>query len=237
MYYSGNSLDNNSGVLNLNNSLNFFKLSRGIYEFDYQIVSSDLADRLNFSLTKGSMSVFTNGKWQNFTGTLPLQNTQQHIKLRANKETNLSLEVVDDGLISNPTVNLNLGSKFDFDLGDSRSKAWSVGKIDKLTGANWSNGQVENLNVPQIGIVETIGGDDVTDWVKFSLKKGATINLTTDGAIAEIVNYKNQVVLGSDDSYGSDLTGYLKAGTYFLHYSSESSMVETFYSQASFTFA
>ncbi len=237
MYFSGSSLDNNSGVLNSNNSLNFFKLSRGIYEFDYQLVSRDLSDRINLSLTKGSMSVFNDGKWQDFTEALPLQNTQQHLKLRVNKESNFSLSVFDDGLITNPTVNINLGSKFDFDLGDSRSKAWAAGKIDKLTGVNWYNGKVENLEVPQIGIVETIGGDDVTDWVKFSLKKGATINLTTDGAIAEIVNYKNQVILGSNDSYESNLTGYLKAGTYFLHYSSESSMVETFYSQASFTFA
>lgn len=237
MYYSGNYLDNNSGVLKPNNPLNLVKLSKGIYELDYQIVSSEGGYRLNLIVDKGSMSIFVDGKWQDFTGTLPLQDTQQHLKLRVNKESNFSLGVFDDGLINNPTVNLNLGSKFDFDLGDSRSKAWSAGKIDKLTGANWSNGRVESLDVPQIGIVETIGGDDVTDWVKFSLKKGATINLTTDGAIAEIVNFKNQVVLGSNDSYESDLTGYLKAGTYYLHYSSESSMVETFYSHANFTFA
>jgi hypothetical protein len=245
MYYSGNSLNNNSVVLNPNNSLNLFKLSKGIYKFDYQI-SGDLNDHLDLTVTKGSIDVFVNNQWQNITDTLQFQNIQsvsrlrtenlQHIKLRVNKESSFSFGVVDDGLINNPTASLNLGHRFDFDLGDKRAKAWSVGKIDKLTGANWSNGKVDNLTAPQIGIEENIGGDDVTDWVKFSLKKGATINLTTDGAIVEIVNYKNQVVFGSDDSYESNLNGFLKAGTYFLHYSSESSMVETFYSQATFSF-
>jgi hypothetical protein len=241
MYYSGNSLNNNSGVIDSNNVLNLFDLSKGVYKIDYQLVSQDASDRLELTVNKGSISIFINHQWQDFTGTLSLQNYMnedfQHLRLRVNEVTNFTLAVVDDGLISNPTVNLNLSPKFDFDLGDRRNKAWSAGKIDKLTGAAWYEGKVEISQVPQIGIVENIGGDDVTDWVRFSLKQGATINLVTDGAITEIVNSKNQVVLGSDDAYESNLNVFLKTGTYFLHYSSESSTVETFYSHASFSFA
>ena len=55
--------------------------------------------------------------------------------------------------------------------------------------------------------------------------------MNTQGAIAQIISYKGQVVLDSNDSYNSVIDGTLAAGTYYIGFSTESSTVGTFTSE------
>ncbi len=120
-----------------------------------------------------------------------------------------------------------------FDLGDRASRAWNAGKVDKLTNLSWNGAVVGPGQQAGLTITEQIGGDDVTDWVKFRVTGKATqIQLDTNGAIAELVRGKS-VVVGSSDAYDSSLTATLTRGTYYLHFSSESSMSEAFTSRLS----
>jgi hypothetical protein len=120
-----------------------------------------------------------------------------------------------------------------FDLGDKSSRSWNAGKVDSLTNLSWNEGVVGPGNQAGLTITEKIGGDDVGDWVKFRVTGKATqVKLDTDGAIAEIVKGKS-VVMGSSDMYDSSLTASLTRGTYYLHFSSESSMSEAFTSRLS----
>ena len=75
----------------------------------------------------------------------------KNIKLRVDSRSASFGLVASDALrageanrvnLSNPTVQLTLGSNFDFDMPDSRYYAWGMGQIDSLTGLNWNNGQV-----------------------------------------------------------------------------------------------
>lgn len=122
-----------------------------------------------------------------------------------------------------------------FDLGDKSSRAWNAGKVDKLTNLSWNEAVVGPGEQMGLAITEQIGGDDVTDWVKFRVTGKLTqIQLDTNGAIAELVKGKS-VVVGSSDAYDSSLTATLTRGTYYLHFSSESSMSEAFTSRLSLT--
>jgi hypothetical protein len=56
--------------------------------------------------------------------------------------------------------------------------------FDPLTGLNWNNGQVIRNDSIGIKITETIGGDDVSDYAKFSLSEVSNIRLNTTGAIS-----------------------------------------------------
>lgn len=120
-----------------------------------------------------------------------------------------------------------------FDLGDRSSRAWNAGKVDKLTNLSWNEAVVGPGEQLGLTITEQIGGDDVTDWVKFRVTGKATqIQLDTNGAIAELVKGKS-VMVGSSDAYDSSLTATLTRGTYYLHFSSESSMPAAFTSRLS----
>ena len=55
--------------------------------------------------------------------------------------------------------------------------------------------------------------------------------METNNAIAQIISYKGQVVLDSNDSYNSIIDGTLAAGTYYIGFSTESSTVGTFTSE------
>lgn len=63
------------------------------------------------------------------------------------------------------------------------------------------------------------------------MDKATLVLIETEKAIFELVNSKKQVVASSDDGYSSSLYAQLKPGTYYLHYSSESSTSEVFKSQ------
>lgn len=85
------------------------------------------------------------------------------------------------------------------DLGDRSSRSWNAGKVDSLTNLSWNEGVVGPGNQAGLTITEKIGGDDVSDWVKFRVTGKATqIKLDTEGTIAEIVKGKS-VVVGSSD--------------------------------------
>jgi hypothetical protein len=57
-------------------------------------------------------------------------------------------------------------------------------RIDPLTGLSWNNGQVTRSDSTiGIKITETIGGDDVSDYAKFSINEASEIRLNTIGAI------------------------------------------------------
>jgi hypothetical protein len=114
------------------------------------------------------------------------------------------------------------------DFGDTRATAWIPGRPSEFECpvTKDSRRRFSSLN-----ITEKIGGDDVSDWVKLDIRQTAYIELTTQNAIAEIVNARNRVVVGSDDAYESKLTATLQPGTYYLHFSSESSLSEIFTSK------
>lgn len=143
--------------------------------------------------------------------------------------TALSFVPMTDSLM---TITTTAADPFDF--GDRSSRSWNAGKIDKLTNLEWDNGVVGPGNQAGLTINEAIGGDDVSDWVKFRVTRATQIQLDTDGAIAELLKGKT-VITGSSDAYDSSLTASLTRGTYYLHFSSESSMSEAFTSRLSLT--
>jgi hypothetical protein len=115
-----------------------------------------------------------------------------------------------------------------FDFGDRAYKAWNIGKPSEFDcPATFARGR----RLTSLNITEKIGGNDYSDHVRVEIKANAAIQLITQGAIAEIVNSKHQVVASSNDSYESKVETTLKPGTYFLHFSSESSMEEIFTSK------
>lgn len=85
-----------------------------------------------------------------------------------------------------------------------------------------------------ISITETIGGDDVSDYAKFSLNESSKIRLDTIGAISQIINYKGLVVADLSDSYNSTIDANLTPGTYYIGFKCESSLSSTFTSSVSF---
>jgi hypothetical protein len=114
------------------------------------------------------------------------------------------------------------------DFGDRQYSAWRIGQRSEFDcPAIFGRG----YRLSSLDIKEKIGGDDVTDWVRIEIKAKALVNWITNGAIAELVNSKNQVVIGSDDGYESNLSATLNPGVYYLHFSSESSMEEIFTSK------
>lgn len=117
------------------------------------------------------------------------------------------------------------------DLGNSPKTGLKFNKLTTRTGKSWNQGDLSKTDTPGIYIEETIGGDEVTDYASFKLDKPTLILVETEGAIFELVNSKNEAVASSDDGYSSSLYVQLNPGTYYLHYSSESSTSEIFKSQ------
>lgn len=111
---------------------------------------------------------------------------------------------------------------------DRRSSAWNMGRIDRLTSLDWNEGIVGKAAASGIRITESIGGDDVSDYARFNLSKAATVRIETEEAIAQLLNSKGMVVADSSDGYESLLSANLKRGTYYLGFSSESSIAQAF---------
>lgn len=122
------------------------------------------------------------------------------------------------------------------------SQYWDMGvlepaQIDTVTGQRWDFGTVTRSEVPGTSFInENIGGDDVNDRAQFSVTQSVMLNLHTNGAIAEVINTAtNSVVVGSSDSYVSNLTALLSPGSYILSYSSEASIPAAFTSTMELT--
>lgn len=131
-------------------------------------------------------------------------------------------------------------------MGNNRSEAWNMGtlarrrrnpktgvNVDILTGADWNEGIVSKNRTEVSSIIESIGGDDITDWARFKVNFPAQVNLVTNNAIAAIVNSSRSVVVDSSDGYSSNLTVTLQPDVYFLQFSTESSISSLFSSQLS----
>jgi hypothetical protein len=238
MQYSGIKLTANVGTINKLKPLKLSQCLKGVYDFNYKFLSADTNDSLNLVVGSGLISVsLDNGvSWQ-FAKSFSFKYNRNltDIKLRVDsRSASFGLVASDRVNLSNPTVQLTLGKSFDFDLPDTKYYSWNMGGIDPLTGLNWNNGQVVRNDSMEIKITETIGGDDFSDYAKFSLLEASNIRLNTTGAIAQIINYQGSVVIDSSDSYESVLEKNLTAGTYYIGFSSESSTVGTFTSSLSF---
>jgi hypothetical protein len=237
MQYSGIKLINNIGTINKQKVLKLGQCTKGEYDLSYKFLSTDLNDGLKLVIGSGLMSVsLDNGStWTQITESFNFNYSKnlKNIKLRVDsRSASFGLVASDLKNLSNPTVQLTLSSNFDFDMPDSRYYAWGMGQIDSLTGLNWNNGQVTRLDsLIGIKITEFIGGDDVSDYAKFTLSESSNIKLQTYNAIAQVISYKGQVVLDSNDSYNSIIDGTLVAGTYYIGFSTESSTVGTFTSE------
>lgn len=120
------------------------------------------------------------------------------------------------------------------DMGHSPATAWDMGtrypEGQESEGINWNHGVISGSDHSGINTIrESIGGDDVVDYVVFNLAIDATLRLTTNNAIAALLNSEaNSVIWDSDDAYQSDGTVQLTAGKYYIQYSSESSIPEEF---------
>lgn len=134
------------------------------------------------------------------------------------------------------------------DMGNNRSRAWNMGTLaqkrrnpktgesrDIVTGADWNEGDVSKNRTEVSSIIETIGGDDITDWARFKVNVPVQASLMTQDAIAGILNSSNRVVVSSGDGYSSELSTILEPGVYFLQFSTESSIPYTFTSQLTLT--
>ncbi len=133
-------------------------------------------------------------------------------------------------------------------MGNKQSRAWNMGtlakrrrnpksgeSVDILTGADWNEGATSKNRSGVSTISESIGGDDITDWARFRVSVPVQVNLVTVNAIAAIVNSSYRVVVDSSDGYSSNLTTVLEPGTYFLQFSSESSIGSLFTSKLTLT--
>jgi hypothetical protein len=238
MQYSGIKLTANVGTINKLKPLKLSQCLKGVYDFNYKFLSADTNDSLNLVVGSGLISVsLDNGvSWtQAKSFSFKYNKNLTDIKLRVDsRSASFGLVASDRINLSNPTVQLNFGKSFDFDMPDTKYHSWNMGGIDPLTGLNWNNGQVVRNDLMGIKITETIGGDDFSDYAKFSLSEASNIRLNTTGAIAQIINYQGSVVIDSSDSYDSVLEKNLTAGTYYIGFSSESSTVGTFTSSLSF---
>lgn len=238
MQYSGIKLTANVGTINKQQPLKLSQCLKGEYNFSYKFLSADTNDSLNLVVGSGLISVsLDNGvSWiQAKSFSFKYNKNLTNIKLRIDsRSASFGLVASDRVNPSNPTVQLTLGKSFDFDMPDTKYYSWNMGGIDPLTGLNWNNGQVIRNDSIGIKITETIGGDDFSDYAKFSLLEASNIRLNTTGAIAQIINYQGSVVIDSSDSYSSLLEKNLTAGTYYIGFSSESSTVGTFTSSFSF---
>lgn len=238
MQYSGIKLTANVGTINKQQPLKLSQCLKGVYDFSYKFLSADTNDSLNLVVGSGLISVsLDNGvSWtQAKSFSFKYSKNISNIKLRIDsRSASFGLVASDRVNLSNPSVQLTFGSSFDFDLPDTKYYSWNMGGIDPLTGLNWNNGQVIRNDSIGIKITETIGGEDVSDYAKFSLSEASNIRLNTTGAIAQIINYQGSVVIDSSDSYSSVLEKNLAAGTYYIGFSSESSTVGTFTSSLSF---
>jgi hypothetical protein len=238
MQYSGIKLTSNIGTINKQQPLKLSQCLKGVYDFSYKFLSADTNDSLNLVVGSGLISVsLDNGiSWtQSKSFSFKYNKNLTNIKLRIDsRSASFGLIATDRVNLSNPSVQLTFGKSFDFDLPDTKYYSWNMGGIDPLTGLNWNNGQVVRNDSIGIKITETIGGDDVSDYAKFSLSEASNIRLNTTGAIAQIINYQGSVVIDSSDSYSSVLEKNLTAGTYYIGFSSESSTVGSFTSSLSF---
>jgi hypothetical protein len=238
MQYSGIKLTSNVGTINKQQPLKLSQCLKGVYDFSYKFLSADTNDSLNLVVGSGLISVsLDNGiSWtQSKSFSFKYNKNLTNIKLRIDsRSASFGLIATDRVNLSNPSVQLTFGKSFDFDLPDTKYYSWNMGGIDPLTGLNWNNGQVVRNDSIGIKITETIGGDDVSDYAKFSLSEASNIRLNTTGAIAQIINYQGSVVIDSSDSYSSVLEKNLTAGTYYIGFSSESSTVGSFTSSLSF---
>lgn len=133
-------------------------------------------------------------------------------------------------------------------MGNNRSRAWNMGtlakrrrnpktgtSVDILTGADWNEGIASKNRTEVSSIVESIGGDDITDWARFKVNAPVQASLMTQDAIAGILNSSNRVVVSSGDAYSSELSTILEPGVYFLQFSTESSIPYSFTSQLTLT--
>ncbi len=117
---------------------------------------------------------------------------------------------------NDPLTGLNLGTL----------KPWET---DSNTGTEYNRGYVYgSYHLGASYITETIGGDDISDYVQFNLDESSYLNFYHNNAIAQILDENEQVIIGSDDGYSGNLQAYLNRGNYYIGFSSESSDSELF---------
>jgi hypothetical protein len=196
MQYSGIKLTSNVGTINKQQPLKLSQCLKGVYDFSYKFLSADTNDSLNLVVGSGLISVsLDNGiSWtQAKSFSLKYNKNLTNIKLRIDSRSASFGLIASDALragvanrvnLSNPSVQLTFGKSFDFDMPDTKYYSWNMGGIDPLTGLNWNNGQVIRNDSIGIKITETIGGDDFSDYAKFSLSEASNIRLNTQGAIS-----------------------------------------------------
>ena len=120
------------------------------------------------------------------------------------------------------------------DLGNDPLNGLNLGTLnpwetDSNTGTEYNQGYVYgSYHLGASYITETIGGDDVSDYVQFSLDESSYLNFYHNNAIAQILDENQQVIIGSDDGPNGNLQAYLNPGHYYIGFSSESSISEFF---------
>jgi hypothetical protein len=233
MFYSGVDVVNQQAVVNYGEVLTIAQVNQGEYGLEYQLQSSDPCDYFTLAENSGQVSVFVNQAWHPVEGSVRFPNTQDSELLRIrvdSSKASFSMQAGDGydcypgDTLTHPKLLVSLGSEFNFDMGNTAKEAWELGRITPQTSLTWMNGRVEQ-GTRSIQITENIGGDDVSDYLSFTLAKPATVGIQTEGAIAQVLNGNaTAVIVDSNGFYESTFKVRLPPGHYFLGFSSESSI-------------
>jgi hypothetical protein len=201
MQYSGIKLTASVGSIDKLQPLKLSQCLKGEYDISYRFLSTDLNDSLNLVVGSGSISVSLNNgsTWTKIDRSYSFNYNKNFSKFKLkidSKSANFALVANDRLTPSTPKIQLNLGSSFDFDLPDTKYYSWSMGGIDPLTGLSWNNGRVTRSDSTiGIKITETIGGDDVSDYAKFSLNEASKIKLQTNNkGYAEAITTEQELL-------------------------------------------
>jgi hypothetical protein len=216
----------------------------GIYEIQWQIVSSET------DISKDAVYFWSNNKLTLLgTPELAINQLSPTRKISEVITTQLKVKNGELGFIAVDTIDktgttellihrieriTEISEEVGRDESNSAATAWNLGTLYpsaiETNGIIWNNGQITDNGPSGITqIIEVIGGDDMVDYFKFNLSVESIVKITTNNAIAAILNDQaNSVIWDSDDFYESNGTITLSPGVYFLQYSTESSRSEPY---------
>jgi hypothetical protein len=122
-------------------------------------------------------------------------------------------------------------------LGDTPENSFNLGEFtpdntgdpSQAQDKVWNRGYVYNSAQNGVSQIQSfIGGDDLSQWIKFTLNSPLMITVEHNNVITELVNSNNGVIVNSSGNYEGIFQAQLEPGNYFVHFSSESSIKELF---------
>ena len=117
----------------------------------------------------------------------------------------------------------------------SPETAWNMGVLkpwetDSNSGIAWEQGYIYS-NGGHNSITALIGGENVNEYVTFTLEEMSYLNFYHNNVIAEILDNNMEVIVSSNDGYDGNLKTQLEASNYYIHFSTDASDSELFTAQ------